>query len=431
MSKMWHLSATEEHIVNAINLIREKHKRPVAKDIFDEINKNKDDNEIINITEFDEALENLKLLNIVYDGGKGGRESYFIRETSNANNFDSLGNAWNTVPNLQEFIDDKFFEVLKNNIKSEVENQVLSLFNKHNVIHKNSFNIPDDKIDNNEIITILKNELEFLKNEIASKDKIINMLLEDKLSIVPEIKENNTNDNKDNDPFIYPRKHSENRQDNNRAVNNTIQLNNHYDLLNTTAVTNCVDARGNDLVNSTINSDNGTVNRNRQNKNRSITIVGDSIIKDVKGFKMKKSIARGDKLYVKSYSGATTNCMTDHIKPSLKYNPDLVIIHCGSNDLRSQKSPNTIANEIIDLTLKSKTVTNDVVISGLVARNDELNLKGKQLNECLISKCEEKNIFYIDNTNIVASKHLNGSGLHLNHLGTSQLAKNFLNCINL
>ena len=134
---------------------------------------------------------------------------------------------------------------------------------------------------------------------------------------------------------------------------------------------------------------------------------------------------------MKPFSGVTTNCcMSGYIRPSLKYNPDLIIIHCGSNDLRSQKSPNTIAEEIINLALRSKTETNDVVVSGLVARNDDLNLKGKQLNECLISKCEEKNLFYIDNTNIIASKHLNGSGLHLNHLGTSQLAKNFLNCIN-
>ena len=81
--------------------------------------------------------------------------------------------------------------------------------------------------------------------------------------------------------------------------------------------------------------------------------------------------------------------------------------------------------------MRSKTDTNDVVISGIVARNDELNLKGKQVNEYLITKCDERNIFYMDNNNIIANKHLNSSGLHLNHYGTIQLANNFINCINM
>ena len=120
--------------------------------------------------------------------------------------------------------------------------------------------------------------------------------------------------------------------------------------------------------------------------------------------------------------------MKDYIKPSLKFNPDLIILHTGVNDLRSNKSPNVIADEIINLACDIKTNSNDVVISGLVGRNDDLNFKLQQVNNILIDKCTDRNLFYIDNSNI-RRQHLN-SKMHLNHKGTSQLAHNFLDCIN-
>ena len=42
--------------------------------------------------------------------------------------------------------------------------------------------------------------------------------------------------------------------------------------------------------------------------------------------------------------------------------------------------------------------------------------------------CTKNNFGFIDNSNI-ESKHLNDSGLHLNELGTSQLANNVLEII--
>ena len=68
---------------------------------------------------------------------------------------------------------------------------------------------------------------------------------------------------------------------------------------------------------------------------------------------------------------------------------------------------------------------------GLIERCDELNDKGLQVNDFLTEKCIENNIYFIDNSNISAHKHLNGSGIHLNYTGTIQLANNYLDCINL
>ena len=146
---------------------------------------------------------------------------------------------------------------------------------------------------------------------------------------------------------------------------------------------------------------------------------------------MRKCIARGDKIYIKSFSGPTIECMADYIKPSQKYNPDLFILQIGSNDLRAKKSAADIADDITNLAKSVKTQINDVVVSSLIVRNDRYDEKRKQVNKFLYDKCVENNFFYIDNSNIFARKHLNGSGIHLNYAGTVQLANNILNCINL
>lgn len=260
---------------------------------------------------------------------------------------------------------------------------------KNEIIHNLSAN--ENKSSQQPVIDLLKTQLEFVKNEIASKDKIIDILINDKVCIKSTNTENiPIKDTTHSEPFKYPKKSSKTNYMYNDK-DNTIAVSNRFDMLNATSINNCMDEYGDDF-NTTFDSDHDTRKQTRRT-NRSITIVGDSLVKDVKSFNMKKATAKGDKLYIKSFPGATTDCMTDYIKPSLKYDPDLVIIHCGSNDLRSQKTPDIIADDIIKLASKSKTNTNDVVISGIIARNDEYNVKGKQVNEHLTAKCDERHIF--------------------------------------
>ena len=61
---------------------------------------------------------------------------------------------------------------------------------------------------------------------------------------------------------------------------------------------------------------------------------------------MKRCMKRGEKIYVKTFPGATTDCMKDYVKPSIKHNPDFVILHTGTNDLKSTKSAVEISDEI-------------------------------------------------------------------------------------
>ena len=95
---------------------------------------------------------------------------------------------------------------------------------------------------------------------------------------------------------------------------------------------------------------------------------------------MRKALPN-ERIFIKSFPGSTIECMHDYIKPSLKY--EQIIIHVGTNDLRREKEPNKITEEIVQLALNIKTDENDVLISAIRPRNDELNEKGMMVNDVL------------------------------------------------
>ena len=118
--------------------------------------------------------------------------------------------------------------------------------------------------------------------------------------------------------------------------------------------------------------------------------------------------------------------MHDYVKPSLKFKSDLFISHCGRNDLKSEKKPEVIANEIVNLAAMMRQPDNEVMISSITSRRDELNQKVSVVNKHLKVLCYNEYIEYIDNFNISRETHLNNSGLHLNFKGTITLSNNFI-----
>ena len=112
----------------------------------------------------------------------------------------------------------------------------------------------------------------------------------------------------------------------------------------------------------------------------------------------------------------------------MKRTPDLIVLHAGTNDLRTNTAVQ-VAQSVMKLALQMKTEQNDVMVSGLTARSDDMSEKISQVNQTLLKECENYNLHFINNGNIEAEKHLNGSGLHLNFQGTLLLAKNFIDSI--
>ena len=82
------------------------------------------------------------------------------------------------------------------------------------------------------------------------------------------------------------------------------------------------------------------------------------------------------------------------------------------------------------MALGLKLDENEVAISSIVTRNDELNDKADKVNYFLNIKANACNLGFIDNANI-SKNHLNNSNLHLTARGAKHLAKNILDFIKL
>ena len=67
--------------------------------------------------------------------------------------------------------------------------------------------------------------------------------------------------------------------------------------------------------------------------------------------------------------------MTDHEKPALRDNPDHIVFQIGTNDVHSNKTPESIAKLIVDLAISSKKTTWNVSISNILIRKDKYQQK--------------------------------------------------------
>ena len=381
------------------------------------------------------AIDKMVERGVIANNGKNENESFNIVEKTNIEEtHDHVIDV-----NIINYLHEDFFT----KIKSQFQNDIDSRLNESNLICKDYI---DKQItllsktketcdDPSYLINNMREEISFLRSEMKSKDSIIELLIKDNprrqemLPIANE-RDNTLNRNINNyEEFISPKKTV---RCNNSALGNNfpITTENRYSMFNEENRNGCNKQKQNDEY-SRDTSGKHYQNKKRTNNKRNITILGTSIIKDIKPYKMNKSLEPGSKIYVKPFSGAKVSCMRDYVKPSLRYNPDLIILGAGANDLKSEKTAEMISDEIIDLASDMKSDTNEIMVSGIVPRNDDISLheKGERVNELIREMCHSKGLGYVDNSNINPNKHLNGSGVHLNYHGTSILAKNFLNAI--
>ena len=127
------------------------------------------------------------------------------------------------------------------------------------------------------------------------------------------------------------------------------------------------------------------IQKKKNDINKYITVIGDSCIKDNEPL----------------------------CEPSLEYNPKLIEIHRGTNDLRSEQPADAIAESVVNLAKTIKTDENDVLISGLTPRKYKHGSKCLAVNVKLKKLCEGNNFEFIDNSNIKIKEHLNSDDLHL------------------
>ena len=171
--------------------------------------------------------------------------------------------------------------------------------------------------------------------------------------------------------------------------------------------------------------------KNRNNKNRSdgkryIYIIGDCMLRSIKGIDLKKKLNTIDSVFVRCYPGATTNEMVRYSRPTMKKHPSCVILHCGTNDLQNGTSAKEIAINIVDLASLLKIDCSDVMVSGIIPRRDRWDVKRQLVNMEVRNKCSMLNIAYRDHHNIDKERDLDKGGVNLNKRGSNRLFQNYI-----
>ena len=116
---------------------------------------------------------------------------------------------------------------------------------------------------------------------------------------------------------------------------------------------------------------------------------------------------------------------------------DIVVVQAGGNDLSSTTRKDnpvhvrTIANDIIQAGRICAESGAKVCISSVLPRSDFfLQLKRQELNGILRGMCAWNGFNFVENNNIILSKHILPDGVHLNQSGTELFSNNLIDCLN-
>ena len=308
-------------------------------------------------------------------------------------------------------------------------------------------------------VNFLYEEILFLREELKSKSKIIEILLQD-LKSHKEDKTPSQNsrdkvvetENVNDDEFIIPKRTTSNKGTS--SPSNEFYSHNKFDALYVDENDN-YETEINECNNKNITSRrkrkklkakhlkiNKSVGNQSENLNerstpnlikqapekKVVSILGDSIMKEINGYQLSTDDQR---VIVKSFPGATTNCMEHYVKPTLAHKPNIIVIHCGTNDLKKDVEPLSIATNIIRLIENAnyQCPETQFLISSLIPRNDRYNQKAIDVNNDLLRMCNERNIGFIDHSNLDRRAHLNRSRIHPNRRGTKIIENNILSAI--
>ena len=112
---------------------------------------------------------------------------------------------------------------------------------------------------------------------------------------------------------------------------------------------------------------------------KSIVFLGNSIIKPVNSYEISKKL-ENCRVLIRSFPGSKVWYMKDHMEPSVREKPGHIILLIGTNDLNIDRAPDLIAKSIIGLAISMKSNSQNVSISNIIMRNDNLNEKAMEVN---------------------------------------------------
>ena len=164
----------------------------------------------------------------------------------------------------------------------------------------------------------------------------------------------------------------------------------------------------------------------KSNRDKLAFILGDSIVKDVDGYLLTKGLSPNKKINVKvrPFLSAETIDIKGYTKPTKRdFNPDLYILHVGTNDLSLNDTPEVIPSHIIDTAISMVTEKTKIIVSNIFPRSDKYKEKGEILSKMINKACHKENIPVINHNSISSKRLLNRSKLHFNNFRNSVLLK--------
>ena len=137
------------------------------------------------------------------------------------------------------------------------------------------------------------------------------------------------------DGFVIPKRHAKSKQRSKvQSTDNNIKVNNRFDAFTENYDEHNDKEKNNNRVKNVKNI--AAINSSKANhqncKMRKTVIIGDSMIKGIQSWKLKKSLK--ENVQVKVFHGASIEDMKHYIIPTKKVEPNVVILHVGTNNLK-------------------------------------------------------------------------------------------------
>ena len=131
-------------------------------------------------------------------------------------------------------------------------------------------------------------------------------------------------------------------------------------------------------------------------------MAGDSMLNGVN----EKGLSKSQKVKVKNFPGATNEDILDKIDGLLKVKPDFLLVHVGTNDPTNNVNLVNSVKEMVKQ-VKNFSPNTKLVFSSVILRKDKKDISKKvgEINQRLKNYCKQRNIDFIDNSNIV-EEHL-------------------------
>ena len=102
--------------------------------------------------------------------------------------------------------------------------------------------------------------------------------------------------------------------------------------------------------------------------------------------------------------------------------------------MKDSESAEQAANEILEPVASIETDQNDLMVSSIITRGDDLNDIAQEVNEILYSYCNDYSITYLYNSNIEKynlTYRGRSLGRHLNKSWSDNLISNFVDFIDM